>query len=696
MAQPLTLSVNAMRRLPITLLVGLIGGLLAPSPTSFASTLAQTGSDVTIKLVSQSGWNSIDRPLELTFQATNLSATTLDQLTVELSIYAPARSRSLYELSLSSDATPLIVGYPFPETGTLDPGQTRAFHLGPQTLEVLEVRRETALYPLKIELRSQDLPVATVRSPMVFLFEHPEVPLNLAWTWVLSEPLQFRPDGTFGPGPIEADIAPGGRLESMARALVRLSTRQVDVVVSSVLVDQLQRMAKGYRIDDGTGGVRTVPAGTAGAADAAALLKQLEQIAESERTELLSTPFADPSLPALFQAGLAGDLKDLTDRGRATVAEALGREPTHDVLRPYRSLLDPATLPRLAQMDVRTVLVNSNFIPAEKFASPPVMRLSSGDSSVAAILPNPEVATLVAAAKDDPYLAAHLALGELAAIWLELPGTPARGAAMLFSEAAGIPTPFYRPFAELVRHSPWLHPINATGFVSIIPAAAIQDVPPRAYPRFPQSYVFRLRATRDSLTGFHQTADGAAATEGPLKEDLQLALSGTFVSDPSRGLPFLQAISNEIRRTYDSIGLDTSVPVTLTSQGGLIPLVLTNDSGQDFHVVLRFDADRRLEFPGGNTRDVTLAPGRRTLTIPVRARATGRIPIYVHVLSSGPVPEPVVLDPKTIVVRSTAYNRVALFVTIGAALFLLGWWGRRFLPRRRSTHPPRRSPTTAG
>jgi hypothetical protein len=37
-----------------------------------------------------------------------------------------------------------------------------------------------------------------------------------------------------------------------------------------------------------------------------------------------------------------------------------------------------------------------------------------------------------------------------------------------------------------------------------------------------------------------------------------------------------------------------------------------------------------------------------------------------------------------VLVRSTAYNRIALVLTIGAALFLLGWWGRRFLPRRRS------------
>ena len=33
-----------------------------------------------------------------------------------------------------------------------------------------------------------------------------------------------------------------------------------------------------------------------------------------------------------------------------------------------------------------------------------------------------------------------------------------------------------------------------------------------------------------------------------------------------------------------------------------------------------------------------------------------------------------------LVVRSTAYNRIALVLTIGAALFLLALWARRALP----------------
>jgi hypothetical protein len=32
-------------------------------------------------------------------------------------------------------------------------------------------------------------------------------------------------------------------------------------------------------------------------------------------------------------------------------------------------------------------------------------------------------------------------------------------------------------------------------------------------------------------------------------------------------------------------------------------------------------------------------------------------------------------------VRSTAYNRIALLITIGAAVMVVAVWARRFLPR---------------
>src|SRR5438093_10648578 len=129
-----------MARLSTLLAAGLLGAVLAfPVPGS-AATLRQTAPAVTLVLRAQSAWNGVDHPLELDFEATNASTTALDQLSVELSVEAPARSRSLYELSLSSDATPPILAFPFPQPGTLRPGQTRTFGIGPVSLADLAAR----------------------------------------------------------------------------------------------------------------------------------------------------------------------------------------------------------------------------------------------------------------------------------------------------------------------------------------------------------------------------------------------------------------------------------------------------------------------------------------------------------------------------------------------------------------------------
>jgi len=56
----------------------------------------------------------------------------------------------------------------------------------------------------------------------------------------------------------------------------------------------------------------------------------------------------------------------------------------------------------------------------------------------------------------------------------------------------------------------------------------------------------------------------------------------------------------------------------------------------------------------------------------------GRFEVHVLMVS----PSGRLIGETEIVVRSTAYNRIALLITIGAALVLLLLWGRRFVPGR--------------
>jgi hypothetical protein len=142
-------------------------------------------------------------------------------------------------------------------------------------------------------------------------------------------------------------------------------------------------------------------------------------------------------------------------------------------------------------------------------------------------------------------------------------------------------------------------------------------------------------------------------------------------------------VERTIEETYRRVHPPSGPPLTLVSRSVTLPLRFANDTPFDFHVSVRLIADRRLQFPRGSSRELILPGGQVTLVrVPVQALATGRFPVKVQVLTAGT--SPVVLAESELVIRSTAYNRIALVLTIGAAVFLLAWWGRRFLPRRRS------------
>src|SRR5437870_7290663 len=99
--------------------------LAATAWSSGTGARAQTAPTVTLRLVGQSVWNGPTRPLDISFSATNDSPLPLTSLAVVLSIWTPARSRSVYDLSLKSDVTTVLLSQPFPQKGVLEPGQTR-------------------------------------------------------------------------------------------------------------------------------------------------------------------------------------------------------------------------------------------------------------------------------------------------------------------------------------------------------------------------------------------------------------------------------------------------------------------------------------------------------------------------------------------------------------------------------------------
>ena len=123
-------------------------------------------------------------------------------------------------------------------------------------------------------------------------------------------------------------------------------------------------------------------------------------------------------------------------------------------------------------------------------------------------------------------------------------------------------------------------------------------------------------------------------------------------------------------------------PVTFTSRRGEIPITVLNRTGHPARVSVRLTS-AKLTFPDGNPRAVDPLPvGGATLTFPALAEATGTFPLKVEVRSAD---GRVLLGEADVVVRSTAANVLALAVTVGAGLFLMAWYVRRWwLSRRRA------------
>jgi Family of unknown function (DUF6049) len=655
---------------------------------------AQTSpaSTVVLRLVHQPAFNDPKHTsLDVQVRAVNTTDTTYDALSVGVTIQTPVGSRTEYEESLRADTGVVFIADTSPVSGRLAPGDTRTITLPTVDLTGLAQRAETAIYPMKVELRSNDLPVATLRSPVIFLANpKPLVPLDLTWTFVLSSPIVYEPDGSFRTPWLQRQVSHGGPLRAEAEALAKLTrqpaTPSMDVAVAPQLVDQLLRMRAGYTIHTRSGETVRVPAGRAGAANAAQLLRDLRRTAGSSSVELSSMPFASPSVPALIGAGLASDLPAQIGRGRDDVAAALRQDPATGILHPPGSRLDQASLFELHQNGVRLLLVDDNTVnqpsPALGFAKPAVSALSVGTSSpLEAIAPDHGVQSMLESTlpAQDPHLAVQSILGELASIWLERPSVP-RGVATILSERTGLPGYFYEPFVRAIDAAPWLRPMKASAMAAVHePHAGAQpaELAGRTGPTFSAAYLADLNQARNRIATYRAVIAEDAKLPDQLERYLLIAEAGQFASNEDLGREFLQAIIDTLRKQLALVAPDTTTQDrTLTSRTGNIPVSILNRTGHAVKVQVELDGGGRLTVQAPNPRTVKVPADGVTLQFHVQAKTTGRFPVQVVVKS----PDGATLSQGRLVVRSTAYNRVALVLTIGAALFLMALWARRFVP----------------
>jgi hypothetical protein len=641
---------------------------------------------VRLTLLEQSPpWNGPGQQhVTIRIHAENAGQEPLEDLSIGVTLWPPVLSRTGFEESLSADPADAaaLLAETRPRSGTLAPGASRDFFV-PIDLPLEQFSStQTLVYPLKVDLRSGYQSIAAIRTPVIYVVRKPLYPLALSWTFVLSAPLDLRPDGTFASPALETSISRGGRLAGQLSALTHAVAGGVgvDVVVSPLLLYQLLQMRDGYRVLD-RGSMRSVRAGEGGSAAASAALERLHTIANAPNVELSALPFSEPLLPSVSSGRLSSDLGVQLQAGRQLVVDALGASSSTTVLRPPRSAVDGASLDRLPASGVSTLLLDPAVVPrredAQGFAPPPVVSIAAQNATLSAVVADPAVQAMLSSGleQEQPVLAAQAMLGELASIWLQRPGEP-HGLAMILGDDVAPPGSFYVPFVRGVSTAPWLSKRTASALAAD-PDAVGTEAPAEIVSTpsaFTTTYVDAIRSARRRVETLRSMLVRPSGQPGHLDRLLLLAESQRFVGDEPAGAAFVGRVDDAVASVFGAVRPQVSQPITLTSSAIRdVPIAVQNTASMPLRVTIRLSSPH-LQDSVERTR---VLPARSTVTVgmDLELRTTGRFGVPVQVLAPSGQP----IGRATVLVRSTAYNRIALLITIGAALLALLVWARRFV-----------------
>ncbi len=670
------------------LILGL--AVLATAGPTGTPALAQ-GTSASVTLLAQTPWNSLEDPvLSVTVLATNNGFEPLAELEVELAIGPNYASRLQYEASLIDGPSYIVNAERSRFRGKMEPGESRTFTVALDLTETPGISQsESLVYPARISLLSGGESVGSLTTPLLFFFQDPEAPVLFS-TWVeLDAPVAFGPDGRLVDTGFEAALTAGGSLGAPVGALHSIQARAgspspVDVAVEPSLVEQARRMAAGYTRSDGT----SVAAGEGGAATAELFLSQLANAVTSPGAQAVSMPFSGPSLPAMLAGGLDSALTRQVEIGDAIMRDALDVAPTSSIARPPDGHLSPEAVSWLATRGTNVVLADADAVerPAQEggYAPPATAALASTAGTTTLVLPDPGVQSLLSRPElvADPVRGAQAILGELAVIWKERPVPTApevRGLALGLDSS--LPPGIWEPLLTRLAGAPFLRMVHAQDLATgVNPAGTPTELTGVSQLVLPVEYASRLSSLEADLDAYASMLPDDEPVSERLQLDLLYAQAGEFVIDGAGGGAWLDPVANTIHAAFRGTTPQVEQIFTLTSQEGTIPLRMGDPGPIPLRVTVMLQSSQ-FEFPEGARREVVLERPDQILTFPVLAKAAGRNPIRIMVLS----PSGRVISQQDLVVQTTTVNTIALLVTGAAAGLLLLLYSRRWLRRRTSS-----------
>jgi hypothetical protein len=524
--------------------------------------------------------------------------------------------------------------------------------------------------------------------------------LNVAWVW----PLQAEPAYVAGPVPLNEatldDLQLRGRLGRQAVQLLSNTDVPLTLAPSPETLEAWAAIGKeSPELKAGADSVRSA--------------------ATSGRNQVLAGPFVPLDLPSIVHGNLqdvvtsgAGTRPGELTRGVATLEQFLGAHVDSGTALPGH--LDSASLGILQSASVRQLVVDGDaLVPVnEKYtpAHPYKLQTPGGDDSTAfTVLATDDGLEQFLTGDEPPALrAAHLLAG-LALVAGEQPSIE-RGVTIANPAQWDADDTFVRAVLAGLRNNPLLAPTTVEGLLQRVPVATtdsadeapvFRQLEPYSPPNPPVTAAQYAEGVhnRDAVEelvkspndGKVQNADRALATS--------LASAWANPAGRKKAAALLGSISDSVRSVLEQVEVQPQSTITITSSKAEIPISFRNNGADDITVELTLESDKLL-FPEGNTREVTL-PGKHntTVRVAIETRGSGTTPVRMTVTTAGGL----AIGPSegtTIKVRSSFVSGVGVFLTVGAIVFLVVWWGwdihRRRKKRAREQHPTYRLAPPSG
>jgi hypothetical protein len=503
--------------------------------------------------------------------------------------------------------------------------------------------------------------------------------LRLSWIWPFVANPAYLPNGSADPAVVR-ELKPDGRLGRLAKLLQTTEipeTTEIPVTLAPS-PETLEALAALAKNDD-------------------SLASTLTPLLHGKAA--IAGPYVPIDIPSLVSAGIHTEIRTQLDAGARALSDVGVQADNHIVI---ANPIDRGALNQLAETPgvQRLVVDSAQLQPVANPLTParPFLLQADGPALTAAAIDS-GLTDLLTRVDTPPALRAQRFIAALAVVQRERPDF-LRGVVVSMPSGWGAePTTVEATSlaAQGLRASPFVTVVGLTSLFDSVPLEVRQGSKAPLVRRVNDairsaSAPVSARDLREKRIPFDAFRKLVAPDDPRIRRGeraLLVAMSSVWTGPQGRrrAAQELGVIDASISQYKHLIRGPQQTTITITARRAAIPISFQNGSAQPITVRVRLKSEK-LFFPQGADHVLTLPPHNTTTRFAVETRASGTFPLDIIVSSADGA---IVFQTTRFTVRSTVVSGVGLFLTLGAGLFLAGWWANHYRRRRRGQRKARAS-----